>query len=126
MAKFNYDEFADLALELIDETGKASEFIRNEGVPVDVAKPWLGDTLVPVSYPTYAVRLPAGQKDVAFLPEGTSLSTTAKILMEAVEMVQIPTIADKVKHDGIEMQITAVKPLKPADVNVMWTVYVQV
>jgi hypothetical protein len=125
MATKDYTKTANTALKLIKKFGLPSEFIRNEGAPsVD---PWEPPP-VPLwqSYPCQAVKVPAGQKDVVFLPEGTSISTTAKILIDAVEFTETPQIADRVKHKGIEYQITAIKPLSPADVDVMWTVYATV
>ncbi len=122
MAK-DYNKTAKTVLRLIKKNGLPSEFIRLESIPNP--KPYLPPLVdVPISYPCQAVKVPAGQKDVSFLPEGTSLSTTAKILIDAVEFTETPTIADKVKHNDIDYQIIAVKPLSPADVDVLWTVYV--
>lgn len=121
----DYSKTANTALKLITKFGVASEFLRDESVVnPDPYNPPLAP--VTVSYPTQAVKVPASAKDVVFLPEGTSINKTAKILMEAVEMVEIPTIGDKVRHAGVDWQIIAVKPLQPADVNVMWTVYVNI
>lgn len=125
MAKFDYNEDAQDALELITESGLACEFLRDESVP-NPSPNLPPPAPVTVSYPCFAVKVSAGKNDVSFLPEGTSISTTAKILIDAVTFTETPTIADKVKHNGTDYQIISVKPLSPADVDVMWTVYVNV
>ena len=122
MAK-DYGKTSNTALRLIKNAGSLSEFLRYESVPnVNPYDP----PPIPLikSYPCQAVKVPAGQKDVVFLPEGTSISKTAKILIDAVEFTERPKIADKIKHVGTEWQIIAVKPLQPAEIDVMWTVYV--
>jgi len=124
MAK-DYNKTANTALKLIKKSGLPCEFLRDESIPN--AKPNLPPAeKVVVSYPCQAVKLPASQKDVSFLPEGTSISTTAKILIDAVELTEKPAITDVVKHNGTDYQIISVKPLSPADVDVMWTVYVNI
>jgi len=122
MAKFDYNEAAQDALELITDFGSPSEFLRDESTP-NLSPNLPPIAPVTVSYPCQAVKVPAGQKDVVFLPEGTSISTTAKILIDAVEFTEKPTIADKILHVGTEWQIIAVKPLQPAEIDVVWTVY---
>jgi hypothetical protein len=99
--------------------------ISNDSTTV-TGKPWEVDTVVKSYDDCFAVKVPAGQKDVSFLPDGTSISTTAKILIDAVNLNTAPTIADWIEHNGTEYQIIAIKPLSPADVDVMWTVYVNV
>ena len=122
MATKDYSKTAQTALKLITKFGLTSSFVRNEAVNTKFA----AGTPNWVSYPTQAVKVPASQRDVVFLPENTVVSKTAKILMEAVGMTETPQIADKVNHNGKDYQIIAIKPLSPADVDVMWTVYVQV
>jgi len=125
MARKDYNKTANTALRLIKKAGSPSQFLRDESVPnPSPYEPPLAP--ITVSYPCQAVKVPAGQKDIVFLPEGTSLSKTAKILIDAVEFTEKPTVADKILHVGTEWQIIAVKPLQPADIDVMWTVYVNV
>ena len=125
MARKDYNKTANTALRLIEKAGSPSQFLRDESVPnPDPYNPPLAH--ITVSYPCQAVKVPAGQKDVVYLPEGTSLSTTAKILIDAVTFTEKPTVSDKILHVGTEWQIIAVKPLQPAEIDVMWTVYVNV
>ena len=125
MARKDYNKTANTALRLIKKAGSPSQFLRDESVlnPDPYNPPPVPIT---VSYPCQAVKVPAGQKDIVFLPEGTSLSKTAKILIDAVEFTEKPTVADKILHVGTKWQIIAVKPLQPAEIDVMWTVYVNV
>jgi len=125
MARKDYTKTANTGLRLIEKAGSPSQFLRDESAPNP--KPYLPPLApVTVSYPCQAVKVPAGQKDIVFLPEGTSLSTTAKILIDAVTFTEKPTVSDKILHVGTEWQIIAVKPLQPAEIDVMWTVYVNV
>ena len=125
MARKDYTKTANTGLRLIEKAGSPSQFLRDESVPNP--KPYDPPPIpVIVSYPCQAVKVPAGQKDIVFLPEGTSLSTTAKILIDAVTFTEKPTVSDKILHVGTEWQIIAVKPLQPAEIDVMWTVYVNV
>lgn len=128
MPKTDFGEFADLALELIAENGLPSVLRKISRVEIDPLQPWLGYTDDFVDYPCEIARFSASNKDLAFLPEGTSLAKTKKMLIDAVTMKETPIIGDIIERDenGIEWQIIAVGDLKPADVDVMWTVYVQV
>ncbi len=121
----DYNKTAQTALKLIKKAGLACQLIRNDSTVV-AAKPWEVATTVLSYDDCYAVKVPASQKDVAFLPDGTSISTTAKILIDAVNLNDEPTIADNFEHNGTIYQIIAIKPLSPADVNVVWTVFVSV
>ena len=124
MANF-YEKAANTALKLIKAKGLPSQLIKNVST-TDPDKPWKVATVTKSYDSCYAVKVPAGQKDVMFLPEGTTLSTTAKIFIDAVNLNNPPTIADQIEHNGTEYQIIAIKPLQPADIDVVWTVYVNV
>ena len=123
MAK-DYTKTANTALRLIKKSGRPCQLIRNEST-VDPAKQWEVAAVVKSYDDCFAVKFPASQRDVAFLPDGTSISTTAKILIDAVNLDNQPTIGDEFQHNGDVFQIIAVKPLQPASVDVVWTVYVK-
>ncbi len=121
----DYSKTANTALKLIKKFGLPSLLIRDESVanPLPYEPP---PTPLLKPYACQAVKLPAGQRDISFLPEGTSLSTTAKILIDAVELEIKPSVGNQVEHKGTQYQIISVKPLQPAEVDVMWTVYVNI
>lgn len=124
MAK-DYTKSAATALRLITKFGIASELLKDESIQnSDPYSPPVAPVVI--SYPTQAVKLPASAKDSVFLPEGTSISKTAKVFIEAVKMVEIPTIGDKIRINGVAWQIIAVNQLQPSDVNVLWTVFVNI
>lgn len=125
MATKDYTKTANTALKLIKKFGSACELVRNIST-VGPLKPWEVATPSYSFDDCYGVKLPAGQKDVVFLPDGTSLSTTAKFLIDAINLNNTPTIGDQIKQNDIEYQIISVKPLQPADVDVVWTVYVNI
>ena len=123
MAK-DYTKTANTALKLIKKSGLPCQLIRNESTS-DPAKPWEVETVVKSYDDCFAVKVPASQRDVMFLPEGTSVSTTAKILIDAINLDSPPTMADQFQHNGDVFQIIAIKPLQPADIDVLWTIYVK-
>ena len=124
MAK-DYNKTANTALKLIKKSGLPCQVVTNATTTFP-AEPWKADVVTKSFDDCFSARVPASQRDVIFLPEGTSISTTAKFLIDAVTLSTDPKIGSQIKHNGTEFQITAIKPLSPADVNVMWTVYATV
>lgn len=123
MARKDYTKPANTALKLITKNGGDAILKHNTATP-NPATPWIAPTPIWSPYDTQAVLLPIGKDDVAYLPDTLAIESMSKILMEAVEMVQIPKNADKVEYKGETWIIKSIKPLKPADVNVMWTLFV--
>jgi hypothetical protein len=123
MAK-DYTKPANTALKLIKKFGGPAELIKQEGEEVDPTDSTEGTEEDPVSYPTTAVFLPIGKNDVVYMPNGTAEEGSQKVLMEAVNLTVDPEVSDTVKYRGEEWQIISIKPLKPSEVNVLWTLFV--
>jgi hypothetical protein len=123
MAK-DYNKSAATAQRLIKKFGVDASFRRIEGT-VDPTKPWEGETETEVGYETIACLIPLSATDIKLMPDGTSLDTAQRCLMEAVELSQEPTLADRVLINGEYWQIINISPLKPATVNVFWDMIVR-
>ena len=123
MAK-DYSKPANTALKLITKFGGPAELIKQEGVLIDPNDPAEGEELNPIAYSTQAVELPISKDDTRYLPTNTAINQARKFLMEAVNLEKDPEVSDIVKQYGIEWNIISIKPLKPAEVDVLWTLYV--
>jgi len=125
MPKNNYNDDAKTARELIEEFGTDCSIIRNEGVLIDDTKPWYGEEDLPVSYPCQGVLLSVSDRDYKLYPNLTTVSADKKILVDPISLSINPMVGYKINHDGIDWAIVAVKDLKPANVNVLWTLFVR-
>ncbi len=123
MPKNDYTADAQDALELIDEFGGDANLLVNEALPP--ANEWDAPN-APVwnPYPTKAVLLPIDKNDIAYLTGSTAVEASAKILVEAVILTRDVKKDDKVEYLGETWTIKSIKPLSPAGVNVLWTLFV--
>jgi hypothetical protein len=120
----DYNKSAATAQRLIKKFGVSASFRRIEGTE-DPLKPWEGETDTEVGYPTTACLIPLSATDIKLMPDGTSLDTAQRCLMEAVDLKQEPTVGDAVLIDGVTWQIINVVPLKPSTINVFWDMIVR-
>jgi len=123
MAK-DYTKSAQTALKLIKKFGVVGSFLRNEGIPIDIDKPWKGSNTAEVPYPANIALVPIGAKDKSLMSDSIASKIIATAYMDAVEFTEVPTIADSILHDGIKWQIESIEPLKPATVNIVWQMVV--
>ena len=124
MATFDYNEVAQNAQDLIIEFGEPASLRRDEGALKDPSKPWLGTNYVEVGYETRAVLLPMSIKEKSLYPELTTAKDVRKMLLEAVQLSEEPKISDLILYKDEYWQIEAVKQLKPASTDVLWTLVV--
>ena len=123
MPKFDYDKTAGTASRLIDKFGQDANLLVNEALPP--VNEWDAPN-APVwnPYSTKAVKLPLDKNDIAYLAGSTAVEASAKILMEAVILTRDVKKDDKVEYLGETWTIKSIKPLSPAGVNVLWTLFV--
>jgi hypothetical protein len=119
----DYNKSAATAQRLIKKFGVSASFLRYEGSVRGQGNKRTSGT--PVGYPTTACLIPLSSSDIKFMPEGTSIETAQRCLMEAVELQQEPTLSDRVLIDGVEWKIINISPLKPATINVFWDMIVR-
>ena len=124
MDKFDYEKSAQLALRSITKFGGDANLIKKGEVDVDITKPWLGKIDSEIIYPTQAVKIPLSKDDLSYLAKGTIIESMNKIFMEAVQLTVEPKVSDKVSLNGEIWTIKTIKPLKPYDIDVLWTLYV--
>jgi len=123
MARKDYSKPANTASRLITKFGGDANLLVDESVPStngydpDPEPLW-------IPYATQAVLLPLSKDDVAYLAGSTAVETTMKILMEAVELTREVKKDNKIEYKGETWTIRTFKPLKPADIDVLWTLYV--
>ena len=120
----DYTKPANTALKLITKFGGDASLIKDEGTLINADDPAEGTESNPVSYSTKAVFLPISKDDLAYMPNSTVIWGAQKVYMEAVNLTVDPEASDKVSYRGEEWNILSIKPLKPADVNVVWTLFV--
>jgi len=123
MAK-DYAKSAQTALKLIKKFGVVGALLRNEGILIDVNSPWEGKTTTEISYPANIALVPINSKDKSLMSDSLADKTIATAYMDAVELTEIPEIGDSILHDSIKWQIESIEPLKPATVNIVWTMVV--
>lgn len=120
----DYTKNAELVLKLITKNGGDCSLRRNEGGQIDPTKPWEGEQVLEVGYPSQGVLLPLSMKEQSLYPELTVTKDNRKFLMEAIELLQTPKIGERILYKNKYWQIENVKQLKPADTVILWTLIV--
>ncbi len=124
MAKNDYTVDAQDAQELIDEFGGEAKLLVNTKVLIDPEKPQDGYDPIDAEHDTFAVLIPMSNKDKVLFPAIAAIKTVSYMYVEAVLLSVVPIIGNRVQYEGNDWLIENVTPLKPAGVNVMYTLVV--
>lgn len=114
MSRLNYDRIRLTAVRLLDRAGKGVVLER----PGAVSGPGWGPTLgTPTEYPLRAVDTAVQVRDAAGRLTG---ETTRVLYVQATGVV--PAKGDRIQVEGEWHQISAVRPLTPGDVDLLYEV----
>lgn len=118
MPTFDYEDMADTAAELIEEFGFASQ-LRRPGSPTGPAHnptpgaPVIDDVVI------CRVKLRVNEAD------GQRIKVTdTKLLLSPAGVTAAPSTNSEVYLGGKWRKVTAVEPINPGDIDVLWRVYV--
>ncbi len=119
MAKFDYVDAQNTALELIDEFGMTGQIVRETPGSGQV---WDPGEPTPTPYPCITAVLAIELKDV----DGTLIKSTDKTAYVAAKGLAIePTTTDRLIHNGKSYTIIKVAPLQPAETIVYHKLFVR-
>ena len=116
---FDYQEFVDLAKELIEEFGRTVALVRlPKNPPADTDKPWVSALETPTVEPVIMCFVPA---DVRSEPQQTNMAPKTVVheqlqlcIVAAASLTSAPNLRDQIiDSDGSEWAIQTVNPLKP-------------
>ena len=125
MAKFNYEESARDALELIDEFGDdTAKLIEPTGTAVDPLQPWLGKVEQYAEHDTVIALDTLTNKEKSYLPDTLATKTVKKAYMEDVILDIVPQLGWKIKHNNELWTIATIADLKPNTTNVYYDMIV--
>ena len=91
---------------------------------IDSNYTWEGKTTAEIYYPANIALVPINSKDKSLMSDSLADKTIATAYMDSVEFTETPEIGDNILHDSIKWQIESIEPLKPATVNIVWTMVV--
>lgn len=125
MAKNDYSEDAQTALELIDEFGDSeAKLIEPSGLPVDPNKLWLGNTVDPTPHNTVIALDTLTMQEKKYLPDSLAVKTVKRAYMEDVILDIAPENGWIIIHNNTEWTIETIADLEPNNVNVYYDMIV--
>ena len=125
MAKFDYEESARDALELINEFGDdTAKLIMPSGTPIDPLQLWLGNTVDDTEYATVIALDTISNKERSYLPDSLATKTVKRAYMEDVILTAVPQQGWKIRHNDTIYTIETLSDLKPNKTNVYYDMIV--
>ncbi len=125
MAKFDYEESAQDALDLIQEFGDdTAKLIEPSGALKDPLQPWLGVTDEPTEHATVIALDTITSRAKSYLPESLASKTIKTAYMEDVILTIEPQLGWQIKHNGELWVIEQIADLKPNTINVYYEMIV--
>jgi hypothetical protein len=129
-AKFNYDDFAAIALDLIEASG-VQVLWQKPALPLDGADPWRDerDGIAESFSPTIAffspLDLARGRGQFAMFNNGTDIITYTEVGLLAGSCGFEPDVTDTLIRSGNVLQIVQIDRIQPADIPVLYYVAVK-
>lgn len=111
--KTDWNEFIQLAHELIGENSRTVEFVRLRTMPIDPAKPWLGSAEAEEIRKVEAVFVPIGSGLGHNVATEEMLNRVDKVCMVAATFYIHDT--HKIRDDGSIYRIEWKQELRPGD-----------